>query len=392
MTAVLAPPMYADDFVRANSTSLGLYWTESGGDLGIISNLLAVQGTTAGRRAAIYNVATQTPWQTVQFTVGSTPNTSAGCGAVLRCNVSITEMFILSVASNGWALGRMSGGINGTFTTVGSVAVAITTGTVIRVSVDIAGVWRVYVNGILSGTMRDTNYADMSHLYHGAFVQRASSVNSASVAAWRGWDTPPLTLVDSDGFDRVTLGAGWTPGGTGGGGLYIDSGELSGVGQGAAGVSYILRDTPVSAGRTNAQVARARVRWHGRNPAHSVASVGVRADSASGHSGAHFWFCYNLMGICIYGAQYTDGFLAATGTDTYVSTTKFGEGAIAEIRAEGPVFVASVDSVPVLVGTFTDTQVPITNRQHAIQIQDDSSVSGGGEPPANLDDFASYIM
>ncbi|WP_280244245.1 hypothetical protein, partial [Nocardia abscessus] len=59
-----------DDFVRADSTNLGLYWTETGGDLGIVSNLLSVQGTTSSRRAAIYADQSQTPWQTVQFTVG----------------------------------------------------------------------------------------------------------------------------------------------------------------------------------------------------------------------------------------------------------------------------------------------------------------------------------
>uniref|UniRef100_UPI002453D605 hypothetical protein n=1 Tax=Nocardia abscessus TaxID=120957 RepID=UPI002453D605 len=47
-----------------------LYWTETGGDLGIVSNLLSVQGTTSSRRAAIYADQSQTPWQTVQFTVG----------------------------------------------------------------------------------------------------------------------------------------------------------------------------------------------------------------------------------------------------------------------------------------------------------------------------------
>lgn len=388
-----ALPMNADDFPGADSTNLGQYWTETGGDVAIASHLLAVSGTAAGRRAAIYNSPMQTPWQTVQFTVGTTPNTSTGCGAVLRCNAAMSEMFILSAASNGWALGRMTSGINGTFTTVGSVTVTIAAGTVIRVSVDRDNIWRVYLNGVLSGTMRDTTWADASHPYCGAFVQRVSGVpatNSASLGAFRAWDTPTLTQVDTDGFDRASIGSDWTPGGAGT--LYIDTGELSGVGQSAAGVSYIIRNTPISSGRTNVQVARARVRWHGRNPAHSVASVGIRADIASGHSGVHFWFCASLMGICIYGTQYTDGFLAATGTQTYVSTSKFTEGALVEIRGEGGVFVASVDGVPVLVGTFADTQVPIGNRQHALQIQDDSSVSGGGEPPANLDDFASYIM
>uniref|UniRef100_UPI0024585EA0 hypothetical protein n=1 Tax=Nocardia abscessus TaxID=120957 RepID=UPI0024585EA0 len=368
-----------------------LYWTETGGDLGIVSNLLSVQGTTSSRRAAIYADQSQTPWQTVQFTVGTAPNTTAGSGAVLRCNAAFTEMVLLSVASNGWSLGRITG-INGTYTGIGSFAVTIAAGAVIRVVVDHDSVYRVYINGVKSGpSYRDTTWADNNHLRHGLFVQRAGTfpvVNSASLGGYRGTDTPRLTLVDSDDFNRASLGSGWNT--YGGGTLYLSSNELCAVGLPSEPISFAFRNTPVSSGHTSVQVVRARVRWNGRNPEHSSMSVALRADPANNHAGAHFWFTATLMGICRYDWDGT-GFVAATGTADFVSTSKFAEGAQIELRAEGEVYTASVDSVPVLQGTFTDAQVPLANRYHGIHGEDDSAVSGGGQPPANLDDFFSLV-
>ncbi|WP_280389783.1 hypothetical protein [Nocardia wallacei] len=384
--------MFVDDFNRANSTSIGSQWTETGGDLSITSNALACNtgSTTNNRRGAVYNTQTQTPYQSVEFSIAGTPNTVAGSGAILRCNSGMTQMVILSVASNGWNLGRITG-INGTFTSIGSLSMTIANGDVIRVSCDSSSTYRVYVNGVRSGgPIVDTTWADSSHQFVGLFVQRGStSPNwSAPVDNFKAWDTRDIVALASDDFNRASLGSAWTQASQNGGTMYLTSNEVCAVGLPSSPISVIYHDTLFTSDR---QIARARVRWHSRNPEHSSMSVAVRANPATGHHGVHFWFTSTLMGIATYTTNLTS-FTAATGTADYVSTSKFAEGALIEIRAEGTTYTASVDGVAVLQGTFTTTAVPLTNLYAAIHGEDDSAVSGGGEPPANLDDFATYII
>ncbi len=384
---------FFDSFARGNSTSIGTQWTENGGDLGIISNALAVQGTSNSRRCAIYNTQLATPYQSVEFTIATTPNTAASSGAVLRCNSAMTQMVILSVASTQWALGSITG-INGTFTSIGSFSTTISVNDVIRVTVDSNNVYRVYINGVRSGpAFSSSTYADTSHRYVGLFVQRTStSPNaSASLKNFTAWDTPAMALLFAEDFNRTgpSLGANWMKPAASGGTLVISGNEISGVGTPSVPVSFAMWRMP---GPVASQAVRARVRWNGRDPAHSAASVCVRANIDTGHNGVHFWFVRDLMGICIYDDAYPNGFLAATGTADYVSTTKFAEGAWIHLEAEGTVYTALVNNIPVLQGTFTTAQVPLTNRCYGVQIQDDSAVSGGGEPPANLDDVEGYML
>lgn len=380
---------FVDDFNRANSTSIGSAWTENGGDLGIASNMLAVQGTGNSRRMAVYNTPTQTPYQTVQFKVGGTPNANSGSGAVLRCNSAMTQLHLLSVASSGWSLNRITG-INGTVTTLASLSVTISQNDVIRVECDSTSAFRVYINGVRSGgPIVDTTWADSSHLYVGLFVQKTSTATSAALDDFYARDTPDPALLASDDFNRGSLGANWTQAAQNGGSLYLTGNELCAVGLPSSPISVIYHSTLFTSDR---QLARARVRWHARNPEHSSMSVAVRANPAAGHHGVHFWFTATLMGIATYTTDLT-GFTAATGTADYVSVgTKFAEGALIEIRAEGITYTASVDGTAVLQGTFTTTAVPLTNVYAAIHGEDDSAVSGGGEPPANLDDFATYNL
>ncbi|WP_280319810.1 hypothetical protein [Nocardia wallacei] len=389
--AALAPTVVAafvDDFNRANNTSLGSAWTETGGDLGIASNMLAVQGTGNSRRAAIYTTPTQTPYQTVQFKVGGVPNANSGSGAVLRCNSGMTQMHILSVASNGWSLNRITG-INGSVTSLASLAVTISQNDVIRVECDSTSAFRVYINGVRSGgPIVDTTWADSSHLYVGLFVQKTSTATSAALDDFYARDTPDPVALASDNFDRASLGANWTQASQNGGSIYLTSNEVCAVGLPSSPISVIYHSSLFTSDR---QIARARVRWHSRNPEHSSMSVAVRANPAAGHHGVHFWFTSTLMGIATYTTDLT-GFTAAAGTADYVSTSKFAEGALIEIRAEGITYTASVDGTAVLQGTFTTTAVPLTNVYAAIHGEDDSAVSGGGEPPANLDDFATYNL
>uniref|UniRef100_UPI0024564DF1 hypothetical protein n=1 Tax=Nocardia wallacei TaxID=480035 RepID=UPI0024564DF1 len=375
---------FTDDFNRTAGTSLGANWTETGGDLGIASNMLAVQGTGNSRRAAIYTTPTQTPYQTVQFKVGGVPNANSGSGAVLRCNSGMTQMHILSVASNGWSLNRVSG-ITGTPTTIASLSVTINQNDVIRVECDSTSTFRVYINGTRSGgPIVDTTWADSSHVYVGLFVQKTSTATSAALDDFYARDTPALQPIASDDFNRGSLGVNWSQASQNGGSLYIaGSTELSAVGLPSSPISVIYHATPFTSDK---QIARARVRWHGLSPEHSSMSVAVRANPNT-HHGVHFWFTATLMGICMYSLDLT-GFTAAAGTSDYVSTSKFPENALIEIRAEGTVYTASVDGVAVLQGTFTTAQVPLTNLYAAIHGEDDSAVSGGGTSGANVDDFA----
>ncbi|MGY2019416.1 hypothetical protein [Nocardia gipuzkoensis] len=377
---------YTDDFNRANNTSLGSSWTETGGDLGIISNQLAVQGTTASRRAAIYNSQTNTPYQSVEFTIGSAPNGTAVAGAVLRCNAAMTEMVIMGTYNGGWNLGRITG-INGTYTAIGSGTVTIANGDVIRVQVDENHVYSVYINGVKNGSSyRDTTWGDTNHRYLGLFVQRVSTTNSHSIDNFVGKDVSPYVQVAADDFNRGSLGSTWT---TRFGPLYLASNELSAVGLASEPISFGWYNAATSP--TADMAAQARIRWNGRNPLHSSMSVCVRADPASSHGGVHYWRVADKHGICMYSWDGT-AFTAATGTADIVTTTKAAEGAIMRIEARGTVYTAFLDNVFQLQGTFTTAQVPLTNRYAGVHGEDDSAVSGGGEPPANLDDWAAYSI
>ncbi|WP_147404071.1 hypothetical protein [Nocardia panacis] len=387
MQPPFTPPVsFSDTFDRADSTNLGP-WTETGGDLGIIGRMLAVQGTGAGRRAAIYNTPTSTPYQSVEFTIGTAPNNTAAAGAVLRCNSTMTDMIILSVASTQWALGILRGGINGTFTLMKSQSATITAGTVIRVEVDQDNQWRVYVNGTRSGLgALDATWADDDHRYLGLFVQRYGSTNSAGLRNFNGRDTVPLSVAVFDDFNAVRLGPNWVT--SGGGTLYLSDGELCAVGLPSSPVSFAHHTAVLP---SDTQIARARIRWHGRSPEHSSLSVAVRANPGV-HAGVHFWCTATLMGICIYTLDGVS-FKAATGTADYVSTGgAFPDGAVMEIRAEGTVYTASVNSNPLLQGTFTEAQAPLSNHFSGLHGEDDSGVSGGGQPPAALDDFMAAVV
>lgn len=387
MTGVLvepAMPIVQHGFDLPAGSSVGPYWTKTGtSDIGIsATGMLAVIGTTVGRRAVVHleQAATAAHW--VELTVGTTPNNTAGSGALLRCNAAMNQMVILTLSAGAWSIGRITG-INGTFSLIGSYSTTIALGDVVRVSVDEYSVYRVYINGQRSGpAFRDTTWADINHRYRGAWIQYTSGTSGANLDNWSSGDTPPLTLVDSDTFSDPTL-VGWTT--SGGGVLYPQGGEISGVGTPSEPISYAHR-APLP-GYPRIMVARMQIKWNGRNPLHSAISVCIRASLANNHTGVHFWTVANQCGICIYDPAYTNGFLPATGTPAGQSITKWADAAGMEIRGEGTHFSAAVDHNPVMWGTFTDAQAPLLYLQHGVQIQDDSAVSGGGEPPANGDNY-----
>ncbi|WP_280392891.1 hypothetical protein [Nocardia wallacei] len=387
MTAVLvepAMPIAQQGFDLPAGSAVGPYWTKTGvSDIGIsATGMLTALGTTVGRRGVIYNEPTATAAQFVELVVGTTPNNTAGSGAVLRCNIGMTQMVLLTIAAGSWSIGRITG-INGSFSLIGNHPTTIALGDVVRVTVDEYSVYRVYINGARSGpAFRDTTWADISHRYRGAWIQYTSGTAGAALDNFVSGDTPPLTLVDGDNFDLPVL-TGWTT--SGGGTLYVQGGEISGVGTPSEPISFAHR-APLS-GYPRIMVARLQIRWNGRNPLHSATSVCVGANLAAGHTGVHFWTVANQCGICIYDPAYTDGFLPATGTPAGLGITKWADGGMLEIRREGTHFSSAVDHNPVMWGTYTDAQAPLLYLQGGVQIQDDSAVSGGGEPPANGDNY-----
>ncbi|WP_306365414.1 hypothetical protein [Nocardia sp. CC227C] len=189
-------------------------------------------------------------------------------------------------------------------------------------------------------------------------------------------------VMISDDFNRTALGPSWTT--HGGGTLYIDNGRLSAVGTPSEPVSFAFHTTPADSA---AQEVSATVHWNGRNPGHSAMSVALRADPDSHHAGVHFWFTANLMGIAMLDWNGTT-FTPAAGTAAYTSNPwKWPDGTRITLRASGNTYTAYVSTMPwmpVLQGSFTSTQVPHTNMYGGVHGQDDSAVSGGGEPPADL--------
>ncbi|WP_280371199.1 hypothetical protein [Nocardia wallacei] len=386
LPTTFAGASFTDDFNRANSTSIGGQWTEDGA-VSIVSNALALDTavTTNQRRGAIYNTPTNSPFQSVEFVVGSAPNGTATAGAILRSNLARTEMFVLATYNGGWNLGRLPG-LNGTYVPVGSGTVTISSGTVVRVQCDENNVWSVYINGVKNGlSYRDTTWADSSHRYTGLFLQRISNTNSHSITDFAAKDVQPYAQFVADDFDRAVLGGDWT---TRFGPLYLASNELTAVGLASEPISFAWHNTPSP---TADMVAEARIRWKGRNPQHSSLSVCVRADPASSHAGVHFWAVADNMGIAMYNWAGTE-FTPATGTDALVPTSKFPDGAKMRLEVRGTVYTAFVDSVPVMQGTFTTAQVPLTNRRIGVHGEDDSAVSGGGDAPGALDEVRGYAI
>lgn len=198
----------------------------------------------------------------------------------------------------------------------------------------------------------------------------------------------PLVLRASDNFDRPSgpLGPNWIT--TGGGTLDIVNGRLNGVGTPSVPLSYAYWHEPMP---SDTQVVRAVLRWDGYNPQHSSAGLVVRAHPET-HSGVEFAFTNSIMSLYYVDLSAPNGFTPATGTPQYVTTSKFPEGSIVELRAEGNLYTARVNGSIVLQGTVGNDKVPFSNRYVGAIIQDDSQVSGGGQPPGRLDDWEAYTQ
>ena len=234
---------------------------------------------------------------------------------------------------------------------------------------------------------------------------------------WLPWMCPPpppapitWTAFGSDDFNRPgpDLGPNWLI--RGAGVPWIENQESSGHGTPSVPTSYGYYATPAN---THVEAAEATVRWEGRNPAHSLAALSVRADPSrigtdpvnwsvpQGASGVEFWFVDNLMGLDYEHpntgtASNPSYFTPLPGTASYVSTAKFPEGARIRLEVvEGAnnvdTYNAYVNGTKVLSGTLSTSIVPRTQHYLGFETQDDGSANAAnGDPAANLDDFTAY--
>lgn len=203
---------------------------------------------------------------------------------------------------------------------------------------------------------------------------------------------PVVQLVSQamDDFNRPNgaLGPNWTT--TGGGTLKIANQRIDGIGTPSVPLSYAWWHEPMP---SDTQVVRGVVRWDGANPEHSACGLVVRANphgtvtNPGTENGVQFSWTRGIMALYYEDYDAPNGFVPVTGVPQYVSTAKFPEGAVVELRAEGNLYTASVDGVVQLQGTVANSAIPFTNHYVGVTIQDDSAVQNGGGPPGRIDDF-----
>ncbi len=147
---------------------------------------------------------------------------------------------------------------------------------------------------------------------------------------------------------------------------------------------------------SNTQVVRAVMRWDGYDPEHSACGLVVRANpfitpsNPGTQYGVQFSWTRGIMALYYEDYDATNGYVPVTGTAQYVNTTKFPEGAIVELRAEGNLYTARMNGQIMLQGTVENGVIPFSNRHVGLTIQDDSAVTNGGGPPGRLDNFEAW--
>lgn len=270
----------------------------------------------------------------------------------------------------------------------------------------------IYKNGVEVARSATTSAASWSVTWTGSAVNTDSfsvyvrngyflsrTVNSGSLAYTLTGTAPDpglpaTTQVAADSFDGTgpLSSSNWIL--TGGGKLDRLNGVLSGDSTPSTPISFAWWKTPVGQAT---QVVRCVLRWNGRSPEHSAVGLVVRGDPlhSSGNPGTRngvmFAFTATIMSLYYEDYNQPNGFVPVTGTGQYVNITKFPEGALIELRAEGDTYTALVDGVVQLQGTVATTIIPTTNYWVGSTIQNDELETGGGGPPGYLDDFVALV-
>jgi hypothetical protein len=141
---------FTDSFDRTDSTSLGPDWAEVSGDWAVSGNQLSPgnSGGTIILRAASTMASSD---HYVQATIAAT--TAASHGIWGRGNSNITAGYLLRNDGSGWDLFAVVGG---SFTAIGSYAVAAAPGDVVKLEM-IGSTIKGYINGVARITATDTS-------------------------------------------------------------------------------------------------------------------------------------------------------------------------------------------------------------------------------------------
>jgi hypothetical protein len=132
---------FSDDFNRANTTDLGANWVEVSGDWSIVSQQLspgAAGGTIILRAAG----AMASNDNSAQATIAAT--TTASQGVWCRGNANITSGYLWRNNGTSWDLFSV---IGGSFTVIGTYAVAAAPGDVAKVQA-VGSTIKAFVNGV----------------------------------------------------------------------------------------------------------------------------------------------------------------------------------------------------------------------------------------------------
>jgi hypothetical protein len=143
---------FSDDFNRANSTDLGAGWVEVSGDWSIISNQLS-SGSAGGTIILRAAAAMASNDHSAQVTIAAT--TSASHGLWIRGNPSggLTSGYLWRNDGSSWDLFRVVGG---SFTVIGTYAVAAAPGDVAKVQA-VGSTIKGFVNGTQRVSVTDTD-------------------------------------------------------------------------------------------------------------------------------------------------------------------------------------------------------------------------------------------
>lgn len=143
--------LFADDFNRSNSGTLGGNWTALASSFSIVSN----QAVCSSSAASTYYNATNGPADGyIQTTVVTFSSPSNYLGLVYRLDTSTFNGYYLGMDTTGTLLWRIDGGVP---TAMGSAYAAPSNGDVIRVEFN-GSTHEVFYNGVSKGTRTDGTY------------------------------------------------------------------------------------------------------------------------------------------------------------------------------------------------------------------------------------------
>jgi hypothetical protein len=140
---------FSDDFNRANSTDLGANWVEVSGDWSIVSSQLS-PGSAGGTIILRAAGAMSSNDNYAQATIAATAAVSQGVWC--RGNSNITQGYLLRNNGSSWDLFSVVGG---SFTVIGTYAVAAAAGDVMKVQA-VGSSIKGFINGVQRISVTDT--------------------------------------------------------------------------------------------------------------------------------------------------------------------------------------------------------------------------------------------